>query len=807
MIPNYDKTIEYLKLFRPMGEGFWLPMAIRVDKMETNVVPFSPDQTKEARGWLERYGERNEDWTKAHNVYYHLNSVDRMMTKKAEKADIVAVNYFHVDLDPRPGEELQPEKDRFLKMLTTNLPKGVPKPTFIVDSGAGYHAYWKLKEPFRIDGSSAKADEAERYNIQLVAEFGGDSCWNIDRILRLPGTINRPDQKKKDKGRTEYLCELIEHNPEAVYTLDDFTPAPLVQDGGGFSDHLSMVDIKGTVDFFNDVDKLDEWNVPLDTKIIIRQGRDPDNPNRFDKEKRSGAVWYVTCEMTRRGVPDEVILSVLENPAFDISESIIEKGRGARKYALKQINDAKENAVSPKLQEMNAKHAVVRSVGGKCRIISEEWDEELGRMSLDYQTVTDFNTFYMNQFMEMTIQGKDGPKIIQVPLGKWWMTNPYRRSYERVIFAPGREVAGCYNLWTGFAVEPRPGNCELYLAHLRDNVCSKNEEYYNYLIGWMATAVQKPGEQGHVAIVTQGERGVGKGVFATEFGSLFGRHFMPVTQADHLVGKFNAHLRDCVVLFGDEAFFAGNRGHEGMLKTLITERTLAIEAKSVDIVQGRNYVHLILSSNDEWVVPAGGHERRFFILKVSDNELQKGSYFAPIGDQMNAGGREALLHFLLHYDIKDFKVRDVPKTSALQSQKEHTFTAMEEWWYSKLQDGEIDDGAGWPSGVPRAHIRENLTAYTKAYGVRSASTNATQVGKFMKRVLPGDTKEARLPGSHTIIGEDGEPRNVERPRGYLLPALELCREQWEQLFGGTFDWDEPSGQTTEKNLGLQEEAF
>lgn len=802
MIPNYDGTIDFLQKYRPMGKGFWLLMAIRVDKKETNVVPFSPDQTEEVRGWLEKYGAENpDDPTQAYNLYFHVNPVDRMMSKKAEKESIRAMEYLHVDLDPRPGEELQAEKDRFLGMLTEGLPTGVPKPTFIVDSGAGYHAYWLLDNPFIIDGD---ASEAERYNQQLEAEFGGDHCWNVDRILRLPGTVNRPDQKKIDKGRTAFLCELVEHN-DVSYDLTSFTPAPLVQTEGGFADHLSMVDIKGTVDFFSDVDKLDEWKVPLHTKIVIVQGMDPDEPNRW--ESRSEPLWYVTCEMTRHNVPDEVILSVLENPDFKISESVIEKGRGARKYALKQINDAKERAISPELQRLNAKHAVVRSVGGSCRIISEEWDEELGRLSLDYQTATDFNTFYQNQKMEIMVDGKDGPKAMSISLGKWWLTHPHRRSYERVIFAPGREVAGSYNLWTGFGCEARPGNCDLYLTHLLENICSGNEDYYKYLLGWMASAVQKPGEQGHTAIVLQGKRGVGKGVFASEFGALFGRHFLPVTHGDHLVGKFNAHLRDCVLLFGDEAFYAGDKKHEGMLKVLITERLLMTEKKGIDAQTGRNYTHVILASNDDWVVPAGENERRFFILKVSDSELQKGEYFGPIETQMEKGGREALLHFLMHYDISEFNVRNVPKTHALQSQKEHTFNAMEEWWYSKLQDGEIDDGAGWPAGVPRANMRENLVAYIKAYGVRSGSTNATQVGKFMSRALPGDTKETRLSGSHTIIGENGEPRQVDRPRGYKLPALEVCRKHWEHLFGGTFDWVDAIGQTTEKNLGLQEEVF
>jgi len=133
----------------------------------------------------------------------------------------------------------------------------------------------------------------------------------------------------------------------------------------------------------------------------------------------------------------------------------------------------------------------------------------------------------------------------------------------------------------------------------------------------MANAAQQPGRQGEVAVVLRGREGVGKGVFAKEFGRLFGAHFKHVVNAKHLVGHFNAHLQHCSVLFADEAFFAGDRSHESVLKGLITEETLLIEPKGVDSYSVRNCLHLIMSSNSEWVVPAGADARRYFLLDVS----------------------------------------------------------------------------------------------------------------------------------------------------------------------------------------------
>jgi hypothetical protein len=106
-------------------------------------------------------------------------------------------------------------------------------------------------------------------------------------------------------------------------------------------------------------------------------------------------------------------------------------------------------------------------------------------------------------------------------------------------------------------------------------------------------------------------------MFARTFGALFGQHFLHLSDARHLTGNFNAHLRDSCLVFADEAFYAGDKQHEGQLKRLVTEPTLMIEAKYANAVSVRNCLHLIVASNDDWVVPAGTDERRFFVLDVS----------------------------------------------------------------------------------------------------------------------------------------------------------------------------------------------
>ena len=145
----------------------------------------------------------------------------------------------------------------------------------------------------------------------------------------------------------------------------------------------------------------------------------------------------------------------------------------------------------------------------------------------------------------------------------FWIHSAQRRTYEQVIFAPGLEDPRYYNLWRGFAFSPSPGDWSLFRAHILENICASDESLYQYIFTWMADAVQNPSDRPGVALVFRGRQGTGKGVFCREFGSLFGQHFIHISQSRHLTGNFNNHLKDCLVLFADEAFWAGDKAGEG----------------------------------------------------------------------------------------------------------------------------------------------------------------------------------------------------------------------------------------------------
>src|SRR5262249_26291796 len=89
----------------------------------------------------------------------------------------------------------------------------------------------------------------------------------------------------------------------------------------------------------------------------------------------------------------------------------------------------------------------------------------------------------------------------------------------------------------------------------------------------------------------------------------------------------------------------------------VTSRQHMIERKGVDPVPVRNLIRLLVTSNNHWVVPAGMEERRFAVVDLGEAAIQNAEYFAAIDDEMANGGREALLDYLLRFDLSNVDLR------------------------------------------------------------------------------------------------------------------------------------------------------
>ena len=126
---------------------------------------------------------------------------------------------------------------------------GLPPPTIIVCSGNGVHLYWLLEAPVIIDDAysgpifkngkryfldaehhqpcdprkllSEKARSVQDVVNGVSRKIGGDHTHDLSRILRLPGTLNRKNQRN---GATPTRCYIVEMDENRRYPFDLFMP-------------------------------------------------------------------------------------------------------------------------------------------------------------------------------------------------------------------------------------------------------------------------------------------------------------------------------------------------------------------------------------------------------------------------------------------------------------------------------------------------------------------------------------------------------------------------------------------------------
>jgi hypothetical protein len=447
--------------------------------------------------------------------------------------------------------------------------------------------------------------------------------------------------------------------------------------------------------------------------------------------------------------------------------------------------------VTSKLPTLNAdsvKNDVVERLNKSCFIAphghgvavhTERIDHELDRPVLSTTTIPAFKELHRADVV--MVPDSDGVRPIRA--AEIWLQSPDRRCYTGGVglFPDGNCPPDVYNLYRGFGVEAKAGDISFLLGYIKSLLCSGNEEQFQYLIKWLAYAVQHPERQAEVAIVLRGGKGIGKSTLGRLMVSLFGAHGMQITNSRHLLGNFNGHMRTTLLLFADEAFFAGDAQGASVLKGLVTEEYLVVEQKGVDPIQIRNRLKIIMASNSDWVVPASGDERRFFVLEVSDEKQGDHAYWSELNKQIANGGAEGFLDYLLNVDLTGFNVRDVPHTAGLANQKLQSLGALDGFLFDALAVESLDSQV-WESDkgieIPCGRFAQVLTDYCQKHPRhRYNIPSSKQIGMNLYDMV-GATRAQLSTGN--------------RARTYKFPSLLEAREifaRWAHL-GKDYKWED-----------------
>lgn len=397
-------------------------------------------------------------------------------------------------------------------------------------------------------------------------------------------------------------------------------------------------------------------------------------------------------------------------------------------------------------------------------------------------------------------------RMCQLPDGTYgnpvflWMKSEKRQGVEEVVFEPGLAVPrGTLNLWHGFAVDPSDASgCALFIDHINSVIAGGDEVLSEYLLNWLAFIVQgitnRNGRRHMlrtgIAIVLRSKQGTGKSILGEYFARLFGHHAHVTASGQRIGAQFNWELANKVFMCADEAAFSGDRKLFSMLKAFITDRTFEFEKKFADTVRLSNYISMMMTTNENWAVPADVDDRRFCVIDVSPSRKGDKSYFNALAAEMDGVGPGALLSYLMARDISQFDPREYPKTNALLDQKMLTFQQKDpvaHWLHQCLSEGIVDlrygNGFGsescfdWPQDaeptVSRLHLEAKLLEISKN-NKHWTPPSRDSIGKRLREIFHGGVKTIR------------ESRNSQRE--WRLPALLEARAAFEAVVGHKIVW-------------------
>ncbi|CAK0775780.1 hypothetical protein CCP3SC1_70052 [Gammaproteobacteria bacterium] len=415
------------------------------------------------------------------------------------------------------------------------------------------------------------------------------------------------------------------------------------------------------------------------------------------------------------------------------------------------------------VKELNEKHAIV-TVGGKVLVMNREFDPALNRPMITYSGPDGFKLRYLNRRSAQT--GKD--------IGGDWLESPGRQEYEGVVFSPGIDVPGYYNLFRGWGVQPGPGSCAKWLAFVWEVICSQNEVLYRYVMAWTAHIFQYPMILPETAIVLRGDEGIGKNKFVEAIGFLVGGHYIQVGSMKLITGQFSEHLRDVLLVFANEAVWGGDRQAEGVLKMMISDSIGVVEKKGVDAAPTRNLKRVICASNRTWVVPRGMRDRRMVVIDVPDIRKEDHAYFAAIQKELEEeNGYAALLQYFLDYPLDGWHPRAIPDVlkETGWDMKLETADSHVKWWMERLSLGIVLHQAEiWSVVLSKKAVYADYTIWCKAHGI-NYPTNLEMFSKSM------------LEWSATITRPRDTENGGQQVPSWKFPPLDEARARMSSLMG------------------------
>jgi hypothetical protein len=525
-----------------------------------------------------------------------------------------------------------------------------------VDSGNGIQALWRLSEAVE-PKSFAKV---ERLSLAVTLTLGGDAgTQDVSRILRLPGTTNLPNAKKRKAGRVACKAKLL-HFSDATYPLSAF-------------------------DF---LDTRQQDLAPADPQVALQEVISNGCYEHWGQD-RSRAVWFVACECVRRGWTDEQILEALLDRSNKISEHIYDQGAPPQ-YAARQVAKARERE-GPGGVTINDFVAYMPQHLYIFMPTGEMWPAASVDACVPPVDVGGERTMRAGAWL-------DAHAAVQQMT---WAPGHSNLVQDKLISDGGWiDRPGCtvFNLYRPPTIIPREGDVTRWLDHGRKLYGEDAEHIFRYL----AHRVQRPHEKINHALVLGGLQGVGKDTLLHPVKQAVGPWNFFEVNPQQVIGRFNGFLK-AVILRVSEARDLGDSDRFAFYDhmkayTATPPDVLRIDEKYLREYYIFNLAGIIITTNhktDGIYLPADDR-RHFVVWSDLTKEAFSDNYWRELWGWYDSGGVELVAHYLSNLDLSSFDAKAPPPKTQAFWEIVNTSRAPED---AQLMDAL--DRLEWPDAVTK----------------------------------------------------------------------------------------------------------
>lgn len=369
-----------------------------------------------------------------------------------------------------------------------------------------------------------------------------------------------------------------------------------------------------------------------------------------------------------------------------------------------------------------------------------------------------------------------------------FFNNPQTPVYKNIAFSPLPQPIDTLNLWVGSTMTAKQGSWVTVMQFLRDVICSGDQKAYEYLICYIAHAIQKPEEKPGIMVVLLGGEGIGKGTLEQILRKIFEATTLLVSDVNSVVGRFNACLERAYIVFMDEAVFKGDVRLTERLKSFVTSKHIQIEEKHQPERSIESYHRFFSASNAKHFAQIDSDNRRMFYLKVSEKFKGNSKYWDRLYAAINNGEIEAMMYNLIQRDLSSFDIRSRPESSELLMQKIESLPHFERFWFNCLWDGETCSVSSYIKALqkqewrlggfwPTKDILEGFL-YTAKTADRYQSVTSKNISDTLEKICPSAKRDRK--------SESGA-----RSWGYELPPIKDARIEFDNYLGGSkLSWPE-----------------